>query len=189
MSDLYWNTNMSQYYSTLSYQYLGPIVSFFLYKLQFSWCNKWPVAHLNFVVPCNSMWEARGGTFTKIVRGCACRTSKIWLSLYQFFTQFPTHQYTILERKAPNFDQIGCFLQKIAQNTPNLCNLGSFVSDENPPITIPNFVKKHPKRQAHICIPCQCENPPPPPGWEETMYFPPCNSSSTIFCTGCLMDF
>ena len=24
-------------------------------------------------------------TFTKIVCGCACRTSKIWLSLYQFF--------------------------------------------------------------------------------------------------------
>ena len=26
------------------------------------------------------------------------------------FAQFPTHQYTIFE-KAPNFDQIGCFLQ------------------------------------------------------------------------------
>ena len=52
-----------------------------------------------------------GGSFTKIVRGCACRTSKIWLSLYQFFAKFPTHQYTIFERKAPNLDQIGCFLQ------------------------------------------------------------------------------
>ena len=28
-------------------------------------------------------------------------------------------------------------------------NLGSFVSDENPPIAIPNFAKKRPKRQAH----------------------------------------
>ena len=102
-----------------------------------------------------------GGSFTKIVRGCACRTSKIWLSLYQFFAKFPTHQYTIFERKAPNLDQIGCFLQQFAQNTPNLCNLGSFVSDENPPIAIPNFAKKCPKRQAHIHIPCQCENPPP----------------------------
>ena len=53
-----------------------------------------------------------GVTFTKIVRGCACRTSKIWLSLglYQFFAQFPTHQYTIFWRKVPNSDQIGCFL-------------------------------------------------------------------------------
>ena len=59
-------------------------------------------------------WSTRGpggGSFTKIVRGCACRTSKIWLSLYQFFAKFPTHQYTIFERKAPNLDQIGCFLQ------------------------------------------------------------------------------
>ena len=31
--------------------------------------------------------------------------------LYQFFAQFPTHQYTIFERNASNFDQIGCFLQ------------------------------------------------------------------------------
>ena len=38
--------------------------------------------------------------------GCACRTSKIWLFLYHFFAKFPTHQYTIFERKAPNFDHI-----------------------------------------------------------------------------------
>ena len=59
------------------------------------------------------VWTAipGGGSFTKIVCGCACRTSKIWLSLYQFFAKFPTHQYSIFERKALNFDQIGCFLQ------------------------------------------------------------------------------
>ena len=39
-------------------------------------------------------------------------------------------------------------------------DLGSFISDRNPPIAIPNFAKKHSKRQAHIPIPCQCENPP-----------------------------
>ena len=44
------------------------------------------------------------------------------------FAQFPTQQYTIFERKASNFDQIWCFLQEFALNTPNLCNLGSFVS-------------------------------------------------------------
>ena len=51
-----------------------------------------------------------GVVFAKIVRRCACRTSKIRLSLYHFFTQLPTHQCTIFERKAPNFAQIGCFL-------------------------------------------------------------------------------
>ena len=35
-------------------------------------------------------------TFAKIVRGCAYQTSKIWLSLYQFFAQLPTHQYTCI---------------------------------------------------------------------------------------------
>ena len=33
------------------------------------------------------------------------------ISLYQFFAQLPSHQYTILNRKAPNFSQIGFFLQ------------------------------------------------------------------------------
>ena len=44
-------------------------------------------------------------------------------------------------------------------------NLGFFISDENPPITIPNFMKKHLRSQANICILCQCEilSPPPPP--------------------------
>ena len=50
----------------------------------------------------------RGGTFPKIVRGCAYRTLKIGLSLYQLLAQLPTHQYTILKRKAPNFAHIGC---------------------------------------------------------------------------------
>ena len=61
-----------------------------------------------------------GGSFTKIVRGCACRTSKIWLSLYQFFAKFPTHQYrpTIFERKAPNLDQIGCFYNNLPKIHP-----------------------------------------------------------------------
>ena len=88
--------------------------------------------------------HARGVTFAKIVHGCACLTPKIWLSLYQVFAQLPTHQYTIFDRKAPNFAQIGCFLQWFAQNTPTLFfNLGSFICDENPPIAIPNFAKKH----------------------------------------------
>ena len=31
-----------------------------------------------------------------------------------------------------------------------------------PPITMPNFQKRHPKGQVHICTLCQCENRPPP---------------------------
>ena len=88
----------------------------------------------------------------------ACRT--FWLSLYQSFAQVPTHQYmyTILKRKAPNSAQIGFFLLKIH---PNLCNLGSFISDENPPITLPNFAKIAFQKAGilYVYIPCQCETP------------------------------
>ena len=44
----------------------------------------------------------RGYSRQNRIRGCACQTSKIWLSLYQF-AQLPTHQFTIFDRKAPNF--------------------------------------------------------------------------------------
>ena len=102
-----------------------------------------------------------GGSFTKIVRGCACRTSKIWLSLYQFFAKFPTHQYTIFERKAPNLDQTGCFLQWFAQNTPNLCNLGSFVSDENPRSLYQISRKSAPKGRHIYVYHVNVRTPPP----------------------------
>ena len=60
--------------------------------------------------------------------------------------------------------KLGAFYHIICSKYTQFLNLGSFVSDENPPIAIPNFAKKHPKRQAHrpIRIPCQCESPPPP---------------------------
>ena len=32
-------------------------------------------------------------------------------SAYQFFAKLPTRKYTIFDRKALNFAQIGCFLQ------------------------------------------------------------------------------
>ena len=102
-----------------------------------------------------------GGYFQKI---CTCMClSNVENQTFSIpiFCLIPTHQYTVFERKAPNFDQIGCFSQQFAHDTPNLCNLGSFVSDENLPIAIPNFAKKRPKRQVHIRIPCQCENPHP----------------------------
>ena len=38
-----------------------------------------------------------------------CRILKIWLSLYQFFAQLPTHQYSIFNRKPTNFAQILVF--------------------------------------------------------------------------------
>ena len=42
---------------------------------------------------------------------CLPDLENLTISIYQFFAKFPTHQYTIFERKTPNFDQIGYFLQ------------------------------------------------------------------------------
>ena len=40
--------------------------------------------------------------------------------------------------------------------------MGAFVCDENSTgIIIPKFVKRYPKRQIQLHIPCQCENPLP----------------------------
>ena len=79
-------------------------------------------------------------------------------------TKFPAN-YPPISRPIPfliekhqKLPKLGAF----SSNTPNLCNLGSFISDENPPIAIPNFTKKHLKKQAHTRIPCRCENPPSP---------------------------
>ena len=47
-------------------------------------------------------------TFAKIERGCAYRTSEIDFLYIKFSPNYPpTHQYTIFDRKAPNFAQIG----------------------------------------------------------------------------------
>ena len=67
-----------------------------------------------------------------------------------FLPNFPPISIPFSKEKHPIWIKLGAFYKKFAQNTPNLCNLGSFVSDENPPIAIPNFAKKRPKRQAHI---------------------------------------
>ena len=59
----------------------------------------------------------RGGFFHQFTKNCTWMClpdleNLTSLSLYQFFAKFPTHEYTIFESKAPNLDQIGCFIQQ-----------------------------------------------------------------------------
>ena len=77
-----------------------------------------------------------------------------------FLLNFPPISVPFMKEKHPIWPNWVLFYNNLPQIHPNLCNLGSFVSDENPRIAIPNFAKKRPKRQAHICIPCQCVNLP-----------------------------
>ena len=78
-----------------------------------------------------------------------------------FLPNFPHHHYTIFERKALNLTKLGAFYNNLPQIHPIYVIWAPSSSDENPLIAIPNFAKRCPKRQAHIRIPCQCENPPP----------------------------
>ena len=82
---------------------------------------------------------------------------KFDFSYTNFSPDYPPTSIPFSIEKQPVLFKLGAFYKKkTAQNTPNLCNLGSFVSDVNPPIVIS---KGTPKRQAHVRIPCQCEDP------------------------------
>ena len=111
---------------------------------------------------CDGNGVKRGGvTFAKIICGCACWTLKIWLSLYQFFTQLLTHQYTIFDRKYWILLKLGAFYNNLLK-IHQIFEFGLLCPWWKPTICYTKFHKKVLQRQAHIHIPCQCENSPPP---------------------------
>ena len=67
-------------------------------------------------------------------------------------------------KKSNWFAQIWCFCTIICSKHTQFLNLLSFIADENPQITISNFVKKHLTRQAHkhLYSPCHYESTPSP---------------------------
>ena len=69
--------------------------------------------------------------------------NRMWMCL-PVLKNLPITHSLVYHWKAPNFVQIGCFFT-IFCSKYNLCNLGSFISNENSPITIPNFTKTTPK--------------------------------------------
>ena len=109
------------------------------------------------------VFSGGGVTFTKFVRGCALPDLGRPISIPIFLPNFPPIIIPFLKEKHPILTKLGAFYNNLPKNTPNLCNLGSFVFNKNLPIAIPNFAKKAPQKGRHIRIPCQCENPPPPP--------------------------
>ena len=88
---------------------------------------------------------------------------KIWLSLYQFFAQLPTQQYTILCEKSTQCCPNWVFYNNLLKVRPISWIWAPLSPIVNPLIAIPSFAKKHIRGQAHVWIQCQCENPPPPP--------------------------
>ena len=69
-----------------------------------------------FIVP--TFFSPAGVTFTKIIRGCVCRTSKIWLSLYQFYAYFPPISIQFSKEKYPILTKLGVFYNNLPKIHP-----------------------------------------------------------------------
>ena len=93
------------------------------------------------------LWEP-GVTFTKIICGCVCRTSKIWLSLYQILPNLPPIRMPCLKEKHPILTKLGAYYNNLPKIYP-IFKIWAPLSLIKAPIAIPNFAKKHPKRRAH----------------------------------------
>ena len=64
--------------------------------------------------------EPRGVTSTKIVRGCACQTSKIWLSLHQFLPNFPPISIPSSQEKHPISTKLGAFYNDLPKKNDHI---------------------------------------------------------------------
>ena len=100
----------------------------------------------------------RGFSLKFFICGWPCPTLKSGPSLNLFLAHFITHQNTNFPLKSPNLVQIGCLLACFYQNTPNLWNFG-IMSSMKTRLSIYQFLKMHPKRQACVHIPINGKNP------------------------------
>ena len=76
-----------------------------------------------------------------------------------FLPNFPLISIPFSKEKHPILNKLGAFYNNLPK-IHTIYTIWAHSSLIKPPIAIPNFVKKRPKRQAHIRISCQCENPP-----------------------------
>ena len=77
-----------------------------------------------------------------------------------FLPNFPPISIPSSNEKHPILIKLGAFCNKLPKIHPIYVIWAPSSLMKPPPIAIPIFAKKCPKRQAHIRIPCQCENPP-----------------------------
>ena len=77
-----------------------------------------------------------------------------------FLPNFPGINIPFSKEKHPILTKLGAFYTIWPKIHPIYVIWAPSSLMKTPPIAIPNFAKKRPKRQAHIRIPCQCENPP-----------------------------
>ena len=136
------------------------ICSFILFYLQKSWHNHAAMLQQSFppfFPPCVFKVSVLFWSHHHIPGGYSHQNCK-WMCLldlenltFSILIFCPISQPSVgpipfLKEKHPILTKLGACYNNLPKY-PNLCNLGSSVSDETPPpITIPNFAKERPKR-------------------------------------------
>ena len=95
----------------------------------------------------NTNPRGEGDLRKHFVRRSACWTSKNLTYATPIFVPIYHHQVPISYKTAPNFAHIGYSLRYFPKNTSNLCKLGVFLCDENPPIAVPKFAQQQKKKK------------------------------------------
>ena len=113
----------------------------------------WSASH------CVSSYE--GGFFGNFCTWMCLPDFKILTFAIPFLSPFTTQYTNFVQKKHPVLIKLGAVYHNLLKMHPIYVNR-ALSSVTKTPTPIPKFLKKHPKRQAHICIPCQCDNPPSP---------------------------
>ena len=102
-----------------------------------------------------------GGISKNILRGMCLPDFWIFTFAILNLSLFTTHQHINFVQKTLNFAQLSAFSHHLIKIHPIYVNCALSSEMKTPSIAIPKFVKKHPKRQAHACLPWQCGYRPP----------------------------
>ena len=121
-------------------------------------CDLWPHGHMKLSVL--HLWPkfggGGGGNFTKIVCGCACRTPVLYTI---FLSNLSPISIPFSKEKYPNLTKLDAFYNNLPKIHPIYVIWAPLTQIARPLYKISQ--KSAPKgMQAHIRIPCQCENTP-----------------------------
>ena len=97
-----------------------------------------------------------------------------------FWPNYPCISILFLIEKHIIFSKLSVFYNNLLKLHP-ISNSGSFISDENLPIAIPNFTKKHFKGRHIYVYHVNVNPPPPPPPGKYAGHFPVCQWQKSSF--------
>ena len=131
------------------------------FKMALKWmpfkiCNSSPAqGHSHMLVDIDCLSKAWGGGLLSpksyVDPGCACRTSKIWLSLYQFLPNFPPINIPFSKEKHPILTKLGAFYNIWPKIHP-IFWIWDVSSLMNPPPSLYQILRKSTPKGRHIYV-------------------------------------